>query len=170
MRRWSTSCLVVPVLLLSACGVATPQSGGRQAPPGLCEQSPTVAPSESCAAAKVQQYQQSNQIFNGRRILPDSLAARAQPVTDRIKRSLEDLTPTQRLQLNTVRQTLIAAGVLSDELVIYSDSNGVTFYGYEPFNTSPAVCAYGTVTAGSVAVDMEGNTNDGTCAPVAGGH
>jgi hypothetical protein len=163
-------CGVVALALLSACAVAKDTPQGRLAPPGLCEQSPTAAPSPDCAAAKVQQYQQSNQTFNGRRILPDSLAARAKPVTARIQRSLEALTPLQRQQPDTVQSTLIAAGVLSEELVIYPSPDGVTFYGYEPFNTSPAVCAYGTVTTRSIVVNMAGNTNDGTCAPTSGGH
>ena len=48
--------------------------------------------------------------------------------------------------------------------------NSVTFGGYEILNTSPPVCAWGTVTAKGVEVDSGGITREGACLPSAGGH
>jgi hypothetical protein len=39
----------------------------------------------------------------------------------------------------------------------------VTFGRYEPFNTKPAVCAFGEVTPMAVVVNVGGNTWEGSC-------
>jgi hypothetical protein len=112
----------------------------------------------------VQQYQQSNQMFNERKTLPDSLAAKAAPVTARIRRALQQLGPSQRLQVTAVRSALLAAGMWSSGLVVNPGRDSVLFGGYEPFNTRPAVCAYGDVTPKTVVLNIGGNTLEGACA------
>lgn len=166
-------------VLVSGCGALPQVSAGsaaalatatRSAPVGACAQSPTVAPSPDCEQSLIQLYQQTNQSFNARQTLPASVVKQAQPITARIRQALQALTPTQRGQQGTVRSTLIAAGVRSDDLIVDSDAGEVAFYGYESLNTRPAVCADGDVMANSVVVTMESVTNDGSCAPSPGGH
>lgn len=170
-------CAVVALTALSGCGgLTTVQPGAtgtsrtRTAPPNPCEVSPTVAPDPQCVGDQIQRDQQSNQMFNAPQPLPDSVYNEAKPFTDRVQKSLEALTPTQRLQVATVRSTLLADGVLSNPLIIYGGRTEVDFYSYEPFDTRPPVCANGELTAQSVTVNMSGITNDGSCAPEPGGH
>jgi hypothetical protein len=93
-------------------------------------------------------------------------------VTLRIRESLERLTKAQRLNGSAVRSALLAGGLLSTDLVVLAvpPYNSVTFGGYEILNTSPPVCAWGTVTAKGVEVDSGGITREGACLPSAGGH
>jgi hypothetical protein len=120
----------------------------------------------------VAQEQQANQSFNSRIPLSASVAAQAAPVTQRIRESLERLTPAQRLQSSTVRSALLAGGLLSTDLVILFGPpyNSVAFGGYELLSTRPAVCAWGTVSVKTVEVDSGGITREGGCLPSAGGH
>lgn len=54
--------------------------------------------------------------------------------------------------------------MLSSGLVAYGPwDHEVTFGGYEPFNTKPAVCAFGDVTPTAVVVNVGGNTWEGAC-------
>lgn len=47
--------------------------------------------------------------------------------------------------------------MLSSGLVAYGPwDHKVTFGGYEPFNTKPAVCAFGTVAPAAVVVNIGG--------------
>jgi hypothetical protein len=120
----------------------------------------------------VQQYQQANQSFNARIPLPGLVAAKAQPVTQRIQESLERLTPAQRLQASAIRSALLAGGLLSTDLVVLDGPphNSVAFGGYELLSTRPPVCAWGTVSVKAVEVDFGGITREGGCLPSPGGH
>jgi hypothetical protein len=113
-----------------------------------------------------------NQSFNDRVPLPASLAAKAAPITARIKEALERLTPVQRTKVSAVRSALLAGGMLSTELVVFGGppSTSVAFGGYEPFNTRPAICAWGSVSVKKIEVDSGGNTREGGCLPTVGGH
>ncbi len=54
--------------------------------------------------------------------------------------------------------------MLGSGLVAYGPwDHKVTFGGYEPFNTKPAVCAYGYVSPTAVMVNVGGNTWEGSC-------
>ncbi len=125
-----------------------------------------------CISAGVQQYQQANQAFNARIPLPGPVAAKAEPVTQRIRESLERLTPAHRLQASAVRSALLAGGMFSTDLVVIDGPpyNSVGFGGYEILSTRPPVCAWGTVSVKAVEVDSGGITREGGCLPSAGGH
>ena len=171
---WLAGCAAVILALVSGCG-AHPAAPPRTAPSAECEVNPTAAPSEDCLATELQRDQQSNQMFNERRTLPSWRVAQAQPVTARIQQSLQRLTPAQRVQADTVRSTLVAAGMDSDGLVLEPFKqagvpDGVEFGGLEQFSAAPVVCAYGEVTVQQVEVDMGGNTLEGGCLESAGGH
>ena len=125
-----------------------------------------------CVSVGVQQEQQANQTFNSRIPLSAQVAAEAAPVTQRIREKLDRLTPAQRLNAAAVQSALLAGGLLKTDLVVLSGPpyNSVTFGGYELVNTSPPVCAWGTVEAKSIEVDSGGITREGACLPGAGGH
>lgn len=173
---WRIAGLVVVVLaLVSACGTVRATSvaasgassaaqPAKSALPGICPQIPVPVTPSPCVSTGVQQLQQSDQMYNERKTLPAWLAAEAQPETQRVRESLERLTPTQRQQVSAVQSALLAAGMLSSGLVVSPLPKGVQFGGYEPFSTSPAVCAYGDVTANAVVVNIGGNTLEGACA------
>jgi hypothetical protein len=97
-------------------------------------------------------------------------------VTQRIRDSLERLTPAQRLQVPAVRSALITGGLLSTDLVVSIGRTqapphyGVAFGGYERLSGRTAVCAWGTVTVKAVEVDTGGITREGGCLPSPGGH
>ena len=93
-------------------------------------------------------------------------------MTQRIRESLERLTPAHRLQASAVRSALLAGGLLSTDLVVLGGPphNGVSFGGYEIVSTRTAVCAWGTVSVKAVEVDSGGITREGGCLPSAGGH
>jgi hypothetical protein len=124
----------------------------------------------------VQQNQQANQSFNARLPLSAAVAAEAGPVTQRIRDSLERLTPARRLEVPAVRSALLAGGLESTDLVVSSGWTqapphyGVAFGGYERLSARTAVCAWGTVTVKAVDVDSGGITREGACLPTAGGH
>jgi hypothetical protein len=120
----------------------------------------------------VQQYQQANQSFNDRVPLPGPVAAEAAPLTQRIRESLERLTPARRLQVSAVRSALLAGGLLSTDLVVFTGPpyKLVAFGGYELLSTRPAVCAWGTVSVKAIELDSGGITREGACLPSAGGH
>jgi hypothetical protein len=103
-------------------------------------------------------------MYNVRAPMPSWLAAEAQPETQRIRHALEGLTRAQRQNPSAVESALRGAGMLSSGLVAYGPwDHEVTFGGYEPFNTKPAVCAFGDVTPTAVAVNIGGNTWEGSC-------
>jgi len=188
-KLWSAGVCAV-IVLMAACGTqrapsAVPAAGQSSVPaaaeskqplPGICPQAAPVAGASPCVSVGVQQNQQANQSFNGRVPLSAADAAAAGPVTQRIRDSLERLTPAQRLQVPAVRSALLAAGLLSTDLVISAGwtqappHNGVAFGGYERLSIPAAVCAWGTVTVKSVEVDSGGITREGACLPTAGGH
>jgi hypothetical protein len=173
-------CGIILIALLPGCAIrnapaasasASAATANSKALPPLCPQAAAnVAPPTPCVSAGVQQYQQSNQMFNERETLPGWLAAEAAPVTARIRQSLQRLGPAQRLQVAAVKSALLAAGMWSSDLVVDPGQDGVLFGGYEPFNTRPAVCAYGDVTPKTVVLDIGGNTLEGACLPSPGGH
>jgi hypothetical protein len=97
---------------------------------------------------------------------------RAPACARRVREALERLTPAQRLRAAAVQSALLAAGLWREGLVVLAGPpyTSVVFGGYEPFNTRPAVCVWGTLTPKSVTVDVGGNTREGACLPGAGGH
>jgi hypothetical protein len=168
----------VVFLLVAACGTqpapsSYPLTGpSPQAIEGYCPQAAAVVTASPCVSAGVEQNQQANQLFNSRIPLPEPVAAKAAPLTDHIRESLDRLTSVQRLQVPAVRSALLAGGLLSTDLVVLDGPpyNSVAFGGYEPLSTRPAVCAWGTVSAKAVEVDFGGITHEGACLPSAGGH
>jgi hypothetical protein len=177
-RLWLAGLSALILLLVAGCGTqrapaSQPVAGQTGQPPeGLCPQAAADVTASPCISAGVQQYQQANQSFNARIPLPGPVAAKAEPVTQRIRESLERLTPAQRLQASAVRSALLAGGLLSTDLVVLAGSphNGVAFGGYEIVSTRTAVCAWGTVSVKAVEVDSGGITREGGCLPSAGGH
>ena len=127
-----------------------------------------------CVTVGVRREQQANQTFNSRIPLSAQGAAEAAPVTQRIRESLERLTPAQRLNAAAVQSALLAGGLLKTDLVVLAGPpyNSVTFGGYEILNTRPPVCAWGTVTAKKVGGSSSpaGITREGACLPSSGGH
>jgi hypothetical protein len=106
---------------------------------------------------------------NVRAPMPSWLAAEAQPETQRVRQALEHLTGQQRQRPTAVVAALRKAGMLSSGLVAYGPwDHKVTFGGYEPFDTKPAVCAYGYVSPTAVMVNVGGNTWEGSCYVSAG--
>jgi len=182
--------LCAVIVLIAACGTqrvpaSVPAAGQSSAAaegesktplPGICPEAAPAPSASPCVSTGVQQNQQANQSFNDRVPLSAAGAAEAGPATQRIKDSLERLTPTQRLQVSAVRSALLAGGVLSTDLVVSSGWTqapphiGVAFGGYVLLNVHPAVCAWGTVTVKSIEVDSGGITREGACLPSAGGH
>ena len=164
------------VLLVAACGTqggsfASPDLSGHVSVP-VCPQADPVQAVTPCVSVGVQQEQQANQGFNARLTLPPWLAARAKPATQRVRETLDRLTPHQRLRTSAVQAALLRAGLVSEGLAVLAGPpwQSVTFGGYEPFNTRPAVCVWGTLTAKTVSVSAGGNTREGACLPTAGGH
>jgi hypothetical protein len=139
-------------------------STAKKALPPICPQAAADVSAPPCVSVGVDQDQQSNQMYNERAPMPSSLAARAQPETERIRLALERLTPAQRQNPSAVTAALRGAGMLSSGLVAYGPyEHQVTFGGYEPFNTKPAVCAFGVVSPTTVVVNIGGNTWEGAC-------
>jgi hypothetical protein len=170
MRGWCirATCAVAVLALVSACGslhaattTSTPQT--HKALPPVCPQAAAAVPASSCVSVGVEQNQQSNEMYNVRAPMP-RLAAEAGPETQRIRHALERLTRAQRQNPSAVLAALRGAGMLSSGLVAYGPwDHEVTFGGYEPFNTKPAVCAFGDVTPAAVVVNIGGNTWEGAC-------
>ena len=125
-----------------------------------------------CISVGAEQNQQANQLFNSRIPLPGPVAAKAAPLTRRIRESLDRLTSVQRLRVSAVRSALLAGGLLSTDLVVFGGppNTSVAFGGYELLSTRPPVCAWGTVSVKAVEVDSGGITREGACLPSAGGH
>jgi hypothetical protein len=121
-------------------------------------------PASPCVSVGVEQIQRSNEMYNVRVPMPSWLAAEAQPETHRIRQALERLTRAQRQNPSALLAALRGAGMLSSGLVAYGPwDHKVTFGGYEPFNTKPAVCAFGYVAPTAVVVNIGGNTWEGAC-------
>ncbi len=171
-RLLLAGCGISLIALLPGCAVpgtttasASATASSKVAPPPLCpEAAANVTPPNPCVSVGVQQYQQSNEMFNERKSLPASVAAEAAPVTTRIRQALQRLDPSQRLQVTAVRSALLAAGMWNSGLVVNLGRDTVLFGGYEPLNTRPAVCAYGDVTPKTVVLNIGGNTLEGACA------
>jgi hypothetical protein len=169
-------CAVGVLALVSACGTlhagtATPgPSQTHKALPPICPQAAASVPPSPCVSVGVEQYQQSNEMYNVRVPMPSWLAAKAQPETQRIRLALERLTRAQRQNPSAVLAALRGAGMLRSGLVAYGPyEHEVTFGGYEPFNTKPAVCAFGVVKPAAVVVNIGGNTWEGACYTSGGG-
>ena len=163
-------CAVGLLALVSACGtlhagIATSStSQTHKALPPICPQAAAAVTASPCVSVGVEQNQQSNEMYNVRAPMPGWLAAEAQPETQRIRQALERLTGAQRQNPAAVLAALRGAGMLSSGLVAYGPwDHEVTFGGYEPFNTKPAVCAFGDVTPAVVVVNIGGNTWEGAC-------
>jgi len=162
-------CVVAVLTLLSACGslhagtgASTPET--HKALPPICPQAAVAVPASPCVSVGVEQDQQSNEMYNVRVPMPSWLAAEAQPETQRIRHALERLTPAQRQNPAAVLAALRGAGMPSSGLVAEGPwEHQVTFGGYEPLNTKPAVCAFGKVTPTAVVVHVGGNTWEGAC-------
>lgn len=136
----------------------------HKALPPICPQAAAAVPASPCVSVGVEQNQQSNEMYNVRAPMPSWLAAEAQPETQRVRQALEHLTRRQRQRPAAVVAALRKAGMLSSGLVAYGPwDHKVTFGGYEPFNTKPAVCAYGYVSPTAVVVNVGGNTWEGSC-------
>ena len=147
-------------------GASPSSTAGTQKalPPPICPQAAADVSAPPCVSVGVQQYQQSNQMYNDRAPMPGWLAAEAQPETQRIRHALEQLTRAQRQSPSAIESALRAAGMMSSGLVAYGPwDHQVTFGGYEPFNTKPSVCAFGVVTPTAVVVNIGGNTWEGSC-------
>jgi len=166
-----TTCAIALLALVSGCGTmhvgasasSTPETQ-KALPPPICPQAAADVSAPPCVSVGVQQYQQSNEMYNVRKPLPSSLAAEAQPETQRVRRALERLTPAQRQNPSAVIAALRGVGMLSSGLVAYGPyEHGVTFGGYEPLNAKQAVCAFGHVTPTAVVVNIGGNTWEGAC-------
>jgi hypothetical protein len=165
------ACAVTVLALVSGCGTmhvgASPSSTAetqKALPPPICPQAAADVSAPPCVSVGVQQYQQSNQMYNVRAPMPGWLAAEAQPETQRIRHALEQLTRAQRQSPSAIESALRAAGMMSSGLVAYGPwDHQVTFGGYEPFNTKPSVCAFGVVTPTTVVVNIGGNTWEGAC-------
>lgn len=186
MVRWGNKLLSAGVcaviVLIAACGTQRAPSSvpagaeSKQPLPAICPQAAPAADASPCVSAGVQQNQQANQSFNDRLPLSAAVAAKAGPVTQRIRDALGRLTAAQRLQVSAVRSALLEGGLLSTDLVISSGwtqappHNGVAFGGYERLSVRAAVCAWGTVTVKAIEVDSGGITREGACLPSAGGH
>jgi hypothetical protein len=154
--------------LVSACGSvqAGASTSARQTSKALPPVCPQAAPvtATPCVSDGVEQNQRSNETYNVRAPLPSRLAAEAQPETQRVRQALEHLTRQQRQRPAAVVAALRKAGMLSSGLVAYGPwDHKVTFGGYQPFNTKPAVCAYGYVSPTAVMVNVGGNTWEGSC-------
>jgi hypothetical protein len=165
------ACAIAVLALVSGCGTmhvgaspsSTPETQ-KALPPPICPQAAADVSAPPCVSVGVQQYQQSNEMYNVRAPMPSWLAAEAQPETQRIRRALERLTPAQRQNPSAVTAALRGAGMLSSGLVAEGPyEHRVTFGGYEPFNTRPSVCAFGHVTPTAVVVNIGGNTWEGAC-------
>lgn len=171
-------CAVAVLALVSACGSLHAEGAGagagaarthpaqthKAALPPICPQAAAAVPASPCVTVGVQQNQRSNEMYNVRAPMPGWLAAEAQPETQRIRQALERLTPARRQSPAAVVAALRAAGMLSSGLVAYGPwDHRVTFGGYEPFNTKPAVCAFGHLTPTTVVVNIGGNTWEGSC-------
>ena len=173
-------CAAAVLALVSACGTQhadtamsstsmsstsmSSTSPTSKALPPICPQAAAAVPASPCVSEGVEQNQQSNEMYNVRAPMPGRLAAEAQPETQRIRRALERLTGAQRQNPSAILAALRAAGMLSSGLVAYGPwDHRVTFGGYEPFNTKPAVCAFGVVTPAAVVVNIGGNTWEGAC-------
>ena len=161
---------VAIIALVSACGTlhagtaTSSTSRTHQALPPICPQAAAVVSASPCVSVGVEQNQRSNEMYNVRAPMPSWLAAKAQPETLRIRHALERLTRAQRQDPSAVLTALRGAGMLSSGLVAYGPwDHQVTFGGYEPFNTKPAVCAFGDVTPTAVVVHIGGNTWEGAC-------
>jgi hypothetical protein len=170
MRGYARAgCAVAVLALVSACGslhadTTASTSQTHKALPPTCPQAAAAVPASPCVSVGVEQNQQSNEMYNVRAPMPSWLAAKAQPETQRIRHALERLTRAQRLNPSAVLAALRGAGMLSSGLVAYGPwDHEVTFGGYEPFNTKPAVCAFGDVTPAVVVVNIGGNTWEGAC-------
>lgn len=170
MRGYARAGVAFAVLaLVSACGsvhAGTSPSTAQtsKALPPICPEAAAAVSASPCVSVGVEQNQQSNEMYNVRAPMPSWLAAKAQPETQRIRRALQRLTPAQRQQPSAVVAALRGAGMLSSGLVAYGPyEHAVTFGGYEPFNTKPAVCAFGHVTPTVVVVSIGGNTWEGAC-------
>jgi hypothetical protein len=161
------SCVIAVLVLAAGCGtqhapVSVPRA--RQTQPPICPQAAAAVSAPPCVSVGVEQYQQSNEMYNERAPMPAWLAAEAQPETQRIRHALEQLTRAQRQNPSAIESALRGAGMLSSGLVAYGPwDHRVTFGGYEPFNTKPAVCAFGVVTPTAVVVNIGGNTWEGAC-------
>ena len=125
-----------------------------------------------CVSAGILQYQQSNQDFNTRLVVPAWRADQARPITRRVRTALQRIPPRQRLRAAAVEKTLLAAGLLRAGLDVVAGPpwTSVTFGGYEPFTTGPPVCVWGSLTAAAVTLTSGGITREGACLPTAGGH
>jgi hypothetical protein len=173
MRGYAKAgCAVAVLALVSACGSlhagnadakpSTPET--HKALPPICPEAAANVSASPCVSVGVEQNQQSNEMYNVRAPMPSWLAAKAQPETQRIRHALERLTSAQRQEPSAVAAALRGAGMLSSGLVVEGPyMHAVTFGGYEPFNTKPAVCAYGHVTPTVVVVNIGGNTWEGAC-------
>ena len=173
MRGYAKAgCAVGALALVSACGSVHAGNAGNAASasqthkalPPICPQAAASVPASPCVSVGVEQNQQTNEMYNLRAPMPSWLAAKAQPETQRIRHALERLTSAQRQEPSAVLAALRGAGMLSSGLVAEGPyEHSVTFGGYEPFNTKPAVCAYGHVTPTVVVVNIGGNTWEGAC-------
>ena len=162
-------CAVGVLALVSACGSVQAGASTRaqqtsKALPPVCPQAAAPVTASPCVSDGVEQNQRSNEMYNVRAPMPSWLAAKAQPETQRVRQALEHLTGQQRQRPAAVVAALRKAGMLSSGLVAYGPwDHKVTFGGYEPFNTKPAVCAYGYVSPTAVMVNVGGNTWEGSC-------
>ena len=171
MRGYARAgCAVAVLALVSACGslhanttTASTAQTHRPLPP-ICPQAVAAVPASPCVSVGVEQNQRSNEMYNVRAPMPAWLAAKAQPQTQRIRLALERLTRAQRQSPSAVLAALRGAGMLTSGLVAYGPyDHEVTFGGYEPVNTKPAVCAFGDVAPSAVVVKIGGNTWEGAC-------
>jgi hypothetical protein len=177
-KLWLAGVFAGSLLVLAACGTQHAPSSppvtesSRQALEGFCPQADAAVTASPCVSVGVQEYQRANQLFNDRIPLPGPVAAEAAPLTQRIRESLDQLTPAQRLQASTVRSALLTGGLLSTDLVVLDGPphDSVAFGGYELLSTRPPVCAWGTVSVKAVEVDSGGITREGGCLPTVGGH
>jgi hypothetical protein len=176
-KLWLAGVFAGSLLVLAACGTqrapsSPPVTEPRPTLEGLCPEAAAPVTPSPCVSVGVQDYQRANQLFNERIPVPGPVAAEAAPLTQRIRQSLDQLTPAQRLQASAVRSALLTGGLLSTDLVVLDGPpyDAVAFGGYELLDTRPPVCVWGTVSAKAVEVDSGGITREGACLPTVGGH
>lgn len=139
----------------------------KQPGEGPCPQAAPAPGATSCVTNGTVQNQQDNQSFNDRQPLTAAAIAQAAPITRRIRQSLEQLPPAERLQVYAVRSALLKSGTYSAELVVFggTPSTNVAFGGYEVLDISPPACAWGTVSVTAVDVESGGITREEPASP-----
>jgi hypothetical protein len=161
--------LVAAVLALSGCAPAATSADPATTPEPTCvlPAQPGVEPPPGCTTYDPEANMNANEMYRERLDISDAAQAAGGDAAGRATAELEKLRASgSEVTADAVRSALADAGLSADGIQTREEGGSVLFGAtFSSPADDMASCVYGSVSAGSVSVEVGGLIMDGGCLP-----